>query len=270
VVSTFLKAAFGHRRRHCMTVIEDPIEVPAAVAKTSYATSGTLLELLHIAGEPPGAYGLQLVLAAGKQTRLTEISAPQKPQGPDDVDLTPRADRRFTRIVQGAGRLIGTGNPYDLAWKVRWKWYRRLEARRIHGAANIDWGERLRRIDWSPEVVWDQLMKADVGVIPCELEHEWSLAKSGNRLLMFMAAGLPVVVSPLPAYVTLMKEAGAESWLVARTPDDWRQALIRLEDPTVRQSIGERFRVFARKSYSLARIADRYLLIFQQAELKDC
>ena len=61
------------------------------------------------------------------------------------------------------------------------------------------------------------ILPLDVGLQP---------AKSNNKLTTCMAAGLPVIASPLDAYLRLITPG--ENALLASTPEDWRSAIHRL------------------------------------------
>lgn len=66
------------------------------------------------------------------------------------------------------------------------------------------------------------------------------MRKSENRLTMKMALGLPVVASPVPAYLDIV-EQGVNGF-IATTPADWHRCLAELRDPALRRSMGMRAR----------------------------
>ena len=116
-------------------------------------------------------------------------------------------------------------------------------------------------ISWSPAAVRAALLDADVAVIPC-LDTPAALAKSNNRLSMFMAAGLPVVASPIPAYADIVEPG--RTGLLARTSDDWIHALETLRDPALRRAIGAEARRAAWERYAPPEIASRWLNVIAE------
>src|SRR5712691_7902434 len=66
-------------------------------------------------------------------------------------------------------------------------------------------------VEWSAQTASREILAADLAVIPC-LDAPASRAKSNNRLTLFMAAGLPVIASPIPAYGAIV-EPGENGFL---------------------------------------------------------
>lgn len=127
---------------------------------------------------------------------------------------------------------------------------------RIEGA-----GHRLVTIHDGPEadVPWDlyawprALLRCDVAIAPVDTALQPS--KSNNKVTTCMALGLPVVASPLDAYVSIIRDG--ENGLIARTDDDWAAALDRLRDAGTRRRIGEAGLSTAR-GFALDAIAARW------------
>lgn len=264
-VSTFLKRAFGRRYQHKITMIEDPIEVPENIFKRDYALGGAEVRAVYVAGEPPSPYLLGLIGASASPVELREISSPRKvgkkTAEPNNVATTGEA-HNAGKWAGKLDRLRQIGGSGDLGWKLKWAFYRRLETKRIkRGEPSAE--TQFRHIDWDLDTVYAHILEADIAVIPCELQYEWSLAKSGNRLLMFTALGMPVIASPLPAYRELVKEVGGPYWMIAQTREDWRKAYARLADEGVRREMGGRFKDFARREYGIERVAERYLSVVE-------
>lgn len=60
-----------------------------------------------------------------------------------------------------------------------------------------DWPEvPLQRVRWSQETEVEQLVSADVGIMPLT-DDDWARGKCAFKLLQYMAAGLPTVASPV-------------------------------------------------------------------------
>jgi glycosyltransferase involved in cell wall biosynthesis len=60
-------------------------------------------------------------------------------------------------------------------------------------------------IKWSLEAVRGELLRADLAIIPVGEDHR-STMKSHNRATMFMAAGIPLIVSESPVYEKLVED----------------------------------------------------------------
>lgn len=126
---------------------------------------------------------------------------------------------------------------------------------------------RIRRIRWSPAGVYDELVKADVGIIPIQAGSAnrvdnadiplWK-RKSENRLTLKMAVGLPVVATPIPAYEPVIRQ-GANGRLVQHRAD-WITALKALRDPELRRRVGAQAR---------SDVLDRYSMHMQSLLLRD-
>lgn len=84
-----------------------------------------------------------------------------------------------------------------------------------------------------------------VGIMPLAAS-EYAQAKAGYKLLQYMAAGVPVVASPIGVNVTLVQES--EAGLLADSPAEWETALRRLlADPALRADMGRRGRAFVER-----------------------
>jgi hypothetical protein len=81
-----------------------------------------------------------------------------------------------------------------------------------------------------------------VGIMPLP-DTEYARAKAGYKLLQYMAAGVPVVASPVGVNTELVERSGAG--LLARSPDEWDGALrLLLASPGTRSTMGRAGRAF--------------------------
>jgi hypothetical protein len=81
-----------------------------------------------------------------------------------------------------------------------------------------------------------------VGIMPLP-DTPYTRAKAGFKLLQYMAAGLPVVASPVGINVELLRESRAG--FLATTPREWEEALRELAgDVELRRDMGRRGRAF--------------------------
>lgn len=139
------------------------------------------------------------------------------------------------------------------AW---WQWRRCPDLSQRLALGRFLAHPRIRRVAWDPRGVYDEIEAADIGLIPVEgtppaspggPEPAWRL-KSENRLTLLMAAGLPVIASPLPSYLPVVRD-GVDA-LLARDRAQWFAALERLRDPAARRAMGEAARAAVIDRYS--------------------
>jgi glycosyltransferase involved in cell wall biosynthesis len=113
---------------------------------------------------------------------------------------------------------------------------------------------------WSQQTEAEEIADCDVGVMPLP-DDDWARGKCGLKLLQFMAAGLPVVASPIGLNRELLRDG--ENGLLAEDARGWADALRRLHrDPLLARRLGAAGRETVREGYSLTRgaalVADAY------------
>jgi glycosyltransferase involved in cell wall biosynthesis len=102
---------------------------------------------------------------------------------------------------------------------------------------------------WAEQSEAEDILAFDVGIMPLD-DTEWERGKCGYKLLQYMAAGRPVVASPVGVNPEIV-EPGVTGFL-AGTPEEWRSALTRLrDDPALRARMGEAGRRRVEAAYSL-------------------
>lgn len=112
-------------------------------------------------------------------------------------------------------------------------------------------GLRWRFVEWSAEVETRVGDLCDVGIMPL-VDEPYQRAKCGCKLLQYMAAGLPVVASPVGINADLVSHGGRG--YLASTEDEWRQAIeTLLADPLLRTRMGREGRRFVERDYSRRR-----------------
>jgi glycosyltransferase involved in cell wall biosynthesis len=133
------------------------------------------------------------------------------------------------RALEGGAelRVISSGLPEGAAWQ----------------------GLKLVHRPWSEATEADELAACDVGVMPLP-DSEWARGKCALKLLQSMAAGVPVVASPVGVNADIVRHG--ENGLLASTPDEWRDALASLAaDPGLRRRLGEAGRATVEADFSL-------------------
>jgi len=120
-------------------------------------------------------------------------------------------------------------------------------------------GVNTETIAWSREAETAALLDGDIGVMPLD-ESPFSQGKCGFKILMYYAAGLPVVCSPVGANRDLVVHG--ETGLFAASAEEWAAGLGRLlAEPGLCAAMGDRGRALLRERYEArligARLADR-------------
>jgi len=85
----------------------------------------------------------------------------------------------------------------------------------------------------------------------------WTLGKCGFKILQYMAAGLPVIASPVGAnaQIVLPRQTG----FLPQSAAQWADAVASLAaDPQVRRAMGSAGRQRVEQEYSLQRAADMW------------
>ena len=104
-------------------------------------------------------------------------------------------------------------------------------------------------IEWSEASESAMLSECDIGLMPLP-DDEFTRGKCGLKLIQYMAAGLPVVGSPVGANCDIIAES--EDGFLADTPSEWASALEKLiSSPELRQQFGNNGAAKARRTYSL-------------------
>lgn len=88
-------------------------------------------------------------------------------------------------------------------------------------------------IPWERSRATQDLFSADIGVAPLQP----GAIKSANKIVVFMAMGIPVVASPSYEYEQLIEQG--KTGFICHTPAEWAEALAALiESPTLRAEMG--------------------------------
>jgi len=141
---------------------------------------------------------------------------------------------------------------------------RRLPLRvRLVGAADPPPmpGVDVEVLPWTFEGEAAALAGMSVGIMPLP-DEAWAAGKGAYKLYQYMAAGLPVVASPVGINRQVVED-GRNGFLAA-TPGDWAAALERLtHDPTLARQLGAEGRRHAETRYSRTVCAGRLVEILR-------
>ncbi|MBI4569495.1 MAG: glycosyltransferase [Planctomycetes bacterium] len=131
-----------------------------------------------------------------------------------------------------------------------------------------DWPETpVERVPWSAEGEIERLAALDVGLAPLP-DDLWTRGKCGYKVYQYLAAGIPVVASPVGPHRAIIERAGG-AVVPATRPGEWSAALERLiDDPALRADLGARGARFIERggpeSVSLNVCADLLLRLFSR------
>jgi len=116
---------------------------------------------------------------------------------------------------------------------------------------------------WSEESEIGRIAAFDIGLMPLH-DTPWERGKCAYKLLQVMAAGKPVIASPVGANVQVVRH-GVNGFL-ANTTEEWTDALRTLAaDPDLRQRMGAAARRTVEDQYSTASIGPRLAAILKAA-----
>lgn len=124
-----------------------------------------------------------------------------------------------------------------------------------------DLGIPVRRIDWVEEEETAQLLYVDVGIMPLP-DTPWEKGKCAYKLIQYMAAGLPVIASPVGMNTEVVQE-GVNGFL-ASSPEEWKEAFLRLyHDPHLRLTLGQEGRRLVEQQFTQEKNLHQILRIIQ-------
>ena len=110
-------------------------------------------------------------------------------------------------------------------------------------------------VRWSPEREVGLVQSMDVGLMPLP-DTEWARGKCALKMIMYLAVGIPAVVSPIGVSNELLSQS--EVALAARNPDEWYAALCQLfQDNELSRRIGAAGRKLVEEQFSATKNVSR-------------
>lgn len=107
----------------------------------------------------------------------------------------------------------------------------------------------VERTAWSEETEAADIASMDLGIMPLT-DDEWSRGKCGLKALQYMAAGVPVVATPVGINADIVEDGVNGFW--ARSPEEWVERVLCLAaDPGLRRRMGLAGRRTVEARYSL-------------------
>ena len=117
-------------------------------------------------------------------------------------------------------------------------------------------------VDWNLETEVKDLQSFDIGIMPMP-DNEWTLGKLGVKMLLYMAVGVPPVVSYTDTNTEVIED-GVNGYLV-RTEDEWVARLTALiENPDLRERLGLAGRKTVEENFSVDVGLPKLLAIFEE------
>jgi glycosyltransferase involved in cell wall biosynthesis len=136
---------------------------------------------------------------------------------------------------------------------------KRIPGLRLLTIADATVTSRVLPIEHVPWDLHDEvraLGNGDIGIAPTPCDR-WTLGKCGFKILQYMAAGLPVIASPVGANAELVQH-GVTGLLPAR-PGDWFEAIATLaHDADLRARMGKAGRELAERRYQIDDVAEAW------------
>jgi glycosyltransferase involved in cell wall biosynthesis len=115
---------------------------------------------------------------------------------------------------------------------------------------------------WFEDTEVTKLEAIDIGIMPLP-DEPWERGKCGYKLIQYMAAGIPVIASPVGVNVDIVRE-GVNGFLAA-TPEEWERALSALAlDPELRTKMGAAGRAMVEERYSVLTVGSKLTRIIRE------
>jgi glycosyltransferase involved in cell wall biosynthesis len=109
---------------------------------------------------------------------------------------------------------------------------------------------------WSESTEAAALIQGDIGIAPTP-EDRWTLGKCGFKIIQYMAAGLPVIASPVGANAQIV--VPGETGFLPEEAADWLEAIVKLAgDVELRAKMGAAGRARVEKYYSVDHAAEMW------------
>ena len=114
---------------------------------------------------------------------------------------------------------------------------------------------------WRLEDENEDLISFDVGLMPLG-DDLWSRGKCGLKIIQYLSVGVPVVCTPVGINRDIVQDGRNGFW--ATTPEEWVNRLTQLlQDPELRQKMGDFGIETVEKGYSLAVTSNKFLKVLE-------
>ena len=122
---------------------------------------------------------------------------------------------------------------------------------------------RIENVPWSLEAEGRLLAESDIGIAPLP-DTPYTRGKCGFKVLQYMAAGLPVIASPVGVNADYVRHEATGLW--AKTAQEWVEAVRRLAgDAPLRQQMGGAGRRRVEAEFGFAVLAPKVVELVARA-----
>lgn len=122
---------------------------------------------------------------------------------------------------------------------------------------------RLQYVPWSVQAELDLLESSSIGIMPLD-DSLWARGKCSFKMLLYMACGMPVVVSPVGMNNDVLGRGTVG--FAAASVRDWEEALETLvTDRTTAEAMGREGRRVVQQEFSVRALAPRLARILKHA-----
>jgi glycosyltransferase involved in cell wall biosynthesis len=116
---------------------------------------------------------------------------------------------------------------------------------------------------WRRETEVNDVSDFDIGLMPLP-DDEWCRGKCGFKALLYMALGVPTIVSPVGVNTQIIEDG--VNGLIASTEEEWVEAIKLLaNDPELRRHLAAGGRATVVERYSGQQWAPRFLNVLEEA-----
>ncbi|MFX0199269.1 MAG: glycosyltransferase [Candidatus Hodarchaeota archaeon] len=121
----------------------------------------------------------------------------------------------------------------------------------------------IKYVKWNIRDWQHWLARSDIGIVIKPSEDDIQRRKPSNKVISYMAAGLPVVCTPTEADKLVIEHG--ETGYFAYTDEEWYTYLKELvEHPELRKTMGTAARKFVLENFSTGKIMKKYIDLFDR------
>lgn len=124
----------------------------------------------------------------------------------------------------------------------------------------------IRFVKWKIRDWQKMLAQADIGIVIKPPDDDIQRRKPSNKVLSYMAAGLPVVCTPTEADKLIMEHG--KTGFFAYTDEEWYRYLkLLIEDPELCKKMGRRGRQYVWEHFTIEKMTEKYLKFFDSVNI---
>ncbi len=118
---------------------------------------------------------------------------------------------------------------------------------------------------WNLETIWQDVIDTDIVVIPYIGKlPPYELAKGNNRLTQSMVLGMPVIASPIPSYLPIIRQNRNGFICYNNSTDDFKLYLNVLKNFKIRERIGKQARLDVIDRYNIEYVGQELLTFLEK------